>query len=90
MRWEKFLNDEKGEPSSTRLGLFISIGFLGFALVLQVSLGRPEAGITATALAGLAGTAFVGGKMSADSVVKTQMQNSSPPPGPPPEIKPKE
>lgn len=83
MIWSRFLTDEKGEPSSTRLGLFVSIGFLGFALLVMVALGREEVGVVAGALAGLAGTAFVGGKMSTDSVTKTQMKTSDPAPKPP-------
>ena len=83
MKWEQFLQDEKGQASSTRLGLFIAVLGLVFALLLMVVFGRNEIGVVATALAGLAATAFVGGKVSADSVTKTQMKNSSPPPEPP-------
>lgn len=79
MRWEAFLQDEKGQPSSTRLGLFIAIGLLGLGMLICAGNKDQQSGIIATALAGLAATAFVGGKMSQDSVTKTQMKASDPP-----------
>lgn len=83
MRWEEFVQDDKGALSSTRLGLIASVFGLIITLWIMAAFGRPEIGIVAGALASLVATAFVGGKMSADSVVKTQMQTSSPPPLPP-------
>jgi hypothetical protein len=83
MRWERFLTDEKGEPSSTRLGLFLTIVLISAAMIICAVNKDPQSGVIAVALAGLAGGAFVGGKMSQDSVTKTQMKASDPPPQPP-------
>lgn len=83
MNWAQFLQDEKGEASSTRLGILIAVCGLVLTMIIMALLGRPEIGVVAGALATLSAAAFVGGKMSSDSVIKTQMQNSSPPPRPP-------
>lgn len=78
-----FITDDKGNPSSTRLGLFVSIGLLGTAMIICACNKDPQSGGIATALAGLSAAAFVGGKWSQDQVTKTQIVNASPPPAPP-------
>lgn len=83
MRWEAFLQDEKKEPSSTRLGLFVAIGLLGTAMIICAANKDQQSGIIAGALATLAGGSFIGGKFSQDSVTKVQMKAADPPPKPP-------
>lgn len=83
MKAEAFLHDEKGQPSSTRLGLFVTIALLGAAMIICAVNKDAQSGAIALALSGLAGGAFVGGKWSADSVTKVQMKTSDPAPKPP-------
>lgn len=69
LAWLQFMQDDQGRYSSTRLAVLVAVIGLVVVLIILAIKGITDGG-TATALAGLAGGSFVGGKMSSDSVTK--------------------